>query len=293
MRETLWKLPDHAFVKETVFRLAKEDPDVRAFSPGRSALGRELLLLSIGKEGNAVLLVGGTHAQEWITVSLLLKFAASVSGDRRLKERLAEEGKGVMILPSLNPDGVEIALHGTAAAGVCQKRVDEIRTAFPGKLWQANARGVDLNHNFDAGWETLRKMEEEAGIHGPAPTRYGGEAPFSEPETKAVRELISAVLPRRLYSFHAQGEEIYWEYDGREIPGARQLAETLSRLSGYRLVQNEGLASHGGLKDWFIEAFRRPGFTMEVGKGENPLPFSQLSEIYDRLLPMMRAALLL
>ena len=41
MRETLWKLPDHAFVKETVFRLAKEDPDVRAFSPGRSALGRE------------------------------------------------------------------------------------------------------------------------------------------------------------------------------------------------------------------------------------------------------------
>lgn len=115
MRETLWKLPDHAFVKETVFRLAKEDPDVRAFSPGRSALGRELLLLSIGKEENAVLLVGGTHAQEWITVSLLLKFAASVSGDRRLKERLAEEGKGVMILPSLNPDGVEIALHGTAA----------------------------------------------------------------------------------------------------------------------------------------------------------------------------------
>ena len=124
MRETLWKLPDHAFVKETVFRLAKEDPDVRAFSPGRSALGRELLLLSIGKEENAVLLVGGTHAQEWITVSLLLKFAASVSGDRRLKERLAEEGKGVMILPSLNPDGVEIALHGTAAAGVCQKRVN-------------------------------------------------------------------------------------------------------------------------------------------------------------------------
>ena len=113
MRETLWKLPDHAFVKETVFRLAKEDPDVRVFSPGRSALGRELLLLSIGKEENAVLLVGGTHAQEWITVSLLLKFAASVSGDRRLKERLAEEGKGVMILPSLNPDGVEIALHGS------------------------------------------------------------------------------------------------------------------------------------------------------------------------------------
>ena len=64
MRETLWKLPDHAFVKETVFRLAKEDPDVRAFSPGRSALGRELLLLRIGKDKNAALLEGATQAPE-------------------------------------------------------------------------------------------------------------------------------------------------------------------------------------------------------------------------------------
>ena len=46
---------------------------------------------------------------------------------------------------------------------------------------------------------------------------------------------------------------------------------------------NAGLASHGGFKDWFISELRKPGFTMEIGKGENPLPVSQLYEIYSRI----------
>ena len=133
-------------------------------------------------------------------------------------------------------------------------------------------------------------MEIAAGITGPSPTRYGGPCPHSEPETLSLVHLTAAFDPRRLYSFHSQGEEIFWEYQDIPVPQGELIAQTLSALSGYRLVQNGGLASHGGLKDWYIETFRRPGFTIEIGKGENPLPVEDLEPVYARLLPMMTAA---
>ena len=42
-------------------------------------------------------------------------------------------------------------------------------------------------------------------------------------------------------------------------------------------------------KDWFIQTYRRPGFTIEVGTGENPLPLSQFEEIYTASLPILVA----
>ena len=61
------------------------------------------------------------------------------------------------------------------------------------------------------------------------------------------------------------------------------MAKILADSCGYTLVTNDALASHGGFKDWFIEEFARPGFTLEIGKGENPLPVSDLSKIYKRI----------
>ena len=61
------------------------------------------------------------------------------------------------------------------------------------------------------------------------------------------------------------------------------MAKILADSCPYTLVTNAGLASHGGFKDWFIEDFGRPGFTLEIGKGENPLPPSDLYAIYDKL----------
>ena len=59
---------------------------------------------------------------------------------------------------------------------------------IPGR-WQANARGVDINHNFNAGWAALQLQERAAGIGGPSPRQWGGPAPESEPETRAMTEL--------------------------------------------------------------------------------------------------------
>ena len=273
-------------------QLEQAFPAARVFRAGKSALGKEIPALGMGRLKNASLFVGATHGEEWLTSLLLMRFAWEIAAawtDEAPSFAGVTRVKGLFIVPMLNPDGVEIALDGPRKAGPFRDQTEPLYRANGGK-WQANARGVDLNHNFDAGWNILREMETVSGITGPAATRYGGPYPHSEPETRGIINLIYAFQPRRLYSFHSQGEEIFWEYGGLQVPQAESIARALSALSGYTLVKNSGLASHGGLKDWFIQEFRRPGFTIEIGKGENPLPIEDLEPIYGRLLPLLTAA---
>ena len=273
-------------------QLEQAFPAARVFRAGKSALGKEIPALGMGRLKNASLFVGATHGEEWLTSLPLMRFAWEIAAawtDEAPSFAGVTQGKGLIIVPMLNPDGVEIALDGPRKAGPFRDQTEPLYRANGGK-WQANARGVDLNHNFDAGWNILREMETVSGITGPAATRYGGPYPHSEPETRGIINLIYAFQPRRLYSFHSQGEEIFWEYGGLQVPQAESIARALSALSGYTLVKNSGLASHGGLKDWFIQEFRRPGFTIEIGKGENPLPIEDLEPIYGRLLPLLTAA---
>jgi g-D-glutamyl-meso-diaminopimelate peptidase len=291
--------PDTVSLWKYLRQLERIHPSLQLFRGGRSACGREIPVIGIGNLKKAVLFAGATHGQEWLTALLLARFAEDFTAAWETDGELGDfsfsrlkSAKGLLLLPMLNPDGVEIACKGPSAAGEFRTLVEEIFRSNPAR-WQANARGVDLNHNFDANWGLLRAMEIEAGITGPSPTRFGGPCPESEPETRAILQLIAAFRPRRLYSFHSQGEEIFWEYDGISVPQAENIARALSALSGYTLVSNSGLASHGGLKDWYIQALRRPGFTIEIGKGENPLPIEDLEPIYARLLPMLTAAVFL
>ena len=252
-------------------------PEFRLFSAGRSVLGKALWCLFVGNVSYApVLLVGGIHGGEWLTSLLLTLFAEKLAHAAHQRESIAGvRADGVvnchslLILPCLNPDGIEISI------------------AQPEELWQANARGVDLNHNFDAGWETLREMERASGITCPGPTRYGGAYPFSEPETQAIRELCRKYHVRQLTAFHSQGEEIYWQYGPRTPARSRHIAQLMAASTGYRICDPQGLASHGGMKDWFIQETGRPGFTIEIGKGKNPLPIKQLPELWKRLQELL------
>lgn len=270
----------------------------RVFYAGHSLLGRPLPVLALGSAGSPVLMVGGVHGGEYLTAILLLRFAAELL-DRLAAEkslcgialRPALERRGLLILPCLNPDGAEIARRGPAAAGFCRPLVQGLWQE--GCLWQANARGVDLNHNFDAGWSLLRAMEQERGILGPAPGGYGGSRPHSEPESRAAVRLCLRQNVSVLYAFHSQGEELYWHYGSRTPPAAALMAELLADCCGYRTACPEGTAAHGGLKDWFIAQTGRPGFTFEVGRGKNPLPDARLEEIYTKLREALAAALVL
>ena len=231
---------------------------------------------------------------EWLTSLLVLNFTESIS-EAIYKDGLINGIKignflsrhGLIVVPCVNPDGVEISLNGAQNACSYENLVDRIMNYGSTVPWQANARGVDLNHNFNANWYELHQLEEKNGIIGPAPTRYGGPAPASEPETRALVDFCERFSFRHVIAFHSQGEEIYWQYGTKTPQKAERMALKIAELSGYKLSAPEGLAVGGGFKDWFIEEFAKPGFTVEIGKGKNPLPLSDIVEIYDKLESMM------
>lgn len=281
--------PDYETLRTMLEQLKKRFPKARLGVCGRSLAGRSIYSLSIGSMQSPVLYTGGFHGQEWLTPLLLLRFfertAAAVWEGRDFSAfpvRDALHGRGIVLVPCVNPDGVQIALHGAQGAGCYEAFAAEV-SGNDFRRWNANARGVDINHNFDAGWETLHQMERESGIAGPAPRQYGGEAPESEPETQALVRLCRSHPFRHALAFHSQGEEIFWEYGENTPERGRLMAEIFAASSGYRLVENDGLASHGGFKDWFLSEFGRPGFTFEIGRGENPLPLDDFEQIYETL----------
>lgn len=292
-------LPDFKNREGQIEQLCARYHFVSKIEVGFSVLGRQLTALRIGEPDNMVLLAGAFHGQEWINSSLLLSFAEELC--RELDSggmicgmdcRRALLGRGVMILPCVNPDGIEIALYGTEGAGDLAAEVERISSGDFSE-WNANARGVDLNHNYNAGWHIVRQLERASGIDGPSPRRYGGEAPESEPETQAMVRLCEKYSFRSVYAFHSQGEEIYWHYGEHTPPKAALMAKVLAASSGYTAAEPEGMASHGGFKDWFIKKYHRPGFTIETGKGKNPLPISQLEEIYSRLRELLMLAVVM
>ena len=282
--------PVYENIYRAVYDLKGRFDGLRAFPIGESARGRGIGAWALGDGRGATLVVGGTHGSEWLTTLLLFRFCedlllaqeqGGVLGEIDITKAL--ENHSLVIVPCLNPDGVQIALG---------KDQPPPKSA-PGSPWQANGNGVDLNHNFDAGWELLHKMEEQEGYIGPGPTRYGGKRPHSEPETRAIAGFCLACDFRRVYAFHSQGEEIYYEY-GADTPNrSRLMAEVLAASCGYKVCRPEKIASHGGFKDWFIHTMHRPGFTIEIGRGKNPLPIEELEPIYARLLEMLLLTMLL
>lgn len=264
---------------------------------GESLCGRNIDAVSIGKGNQKILFCAAFHGMEWITTLVILRFVdelcnaavskrffCGVRADTILKSRT------LCVVPCVNPDGVEIAVNGAETAGEYRELVESIGDT---EHWQANAGGVDLNHNFDAGWQELKQLETENGITSPSRTRYGGTKPESEPESRAIARFCRTNKFCRAFAFHTQGEEIYWSYNSYKSEQAAYMAELMAHSSGYRVSEPEGLAVGGGFKDWFEERFELPAFTIEMGLGKNPLPIEQLDDIYEKTKQMLLLAIII
>ena len=247
---------------------------------GKSLVGREIPLISVGKGGKAVLFVGTHHGMEWITTALLLDFLFDVGKELERGGELSVvfENRTLFAVPMLNPDGVELQINGHDELNPL---VDRLNAMSGGDFsrWQANGRGVDLNHNYDAGFFEYKDYEREHGITAGA-TLFSGEYPESEPETSALCSFIRARGIDLLIALHTQGEEIYYDFGGVVPDGARVIGRRLSALTGYALSEPTGSAAYGGLKDWFIKEYGLPAFTIECGRGVNPLPIGDCGIIY-------------
>jgi len=290
---------DYNSIKKIIASFGERYPFISIGSIGKSVSGRDLPAIRIGRANEYVLYVGAFHGTERITSVVLLKFVeefcealknnTQISG---VDAQKAMFGRGLIVVPVINPDGCEIALNGPTSCGYFASKISRLSSGNYQK-WNANMRGVDINHNFDAGWMELHELEQKSGIYGPGATRYGGHRPESEPETVALTGLCRSVKIRHVVAFHSQGEVIYWDYGNKHIPRAKKMAEIMATSTGYALEVPTGLASGGGFKDWFIEKYGRPGFTVEMGMGENPLQPELAPQIYEKLREMMVISILM
>ncbi|MBR0600477.1 M14 family metallocarboxypeptidase [Clostridiales bacterium BAD-6] len=267
---------------------------------GKSVLGRDLHYIRLGSGPNQVFYNGAHHALEWITTPLLMKFAEEFLKAYTEGKNLSHgydprdiwSKSSIYLIPMVNPDGVDLVLNGLHPDNPYYQdllRWNKGSTDFS-KTWQANVRGVDLNHNYNAAWQQSKNAEAAYGIKGPGPTRYGGTAPESEPEAKAAADFTRSHDFRLVIAYHSQGQVIFYDFMGMAPPEGKTIAEQFAKVSGYSLGRSTGIASYGGYKDWFIQDYRRPGYTIEVGRGKNPLPVSQFQQIYNSNLEIMLLA---
>ena len=140
--------------------------------------------------------------------------------------------------------------------------------------------GVDLNLQFPAGWANAREIKYSQGFTSPAPRDFVGFGPLTEPEALAVYNFTLAHTFRLILAYHSQGEVIYWQFQNYNPPRALYIGNQFSLVSGYSLESTPYNSSFAGYKDWFIQDYNRPGYTVEVGLGTNPLPISQFDKIY-------------
>ncbi|MGB4648183.1 MAG: M14 family zinc carboxypeptidase [Acetivibrionales bacterium] len=286
---TLDVAPTYEIVQRQIEGLKARYPFLETGSIGRSVMGRELYYIRLGTGPREVSYNASHHANESITTPVLMKFAenyakayaaqGSIQGyDIRELYNLTS----IYLVPLVNPDGVDLVAYwpnydDPAFANAARLN----RTGLPlPSVWKANIRGVDLNLNYPADWEKEKEEELEQGITGPAPRDYGGEAPLSEPESRAMADFTRAHNFRIVIAYHTQGEVIYWQFKDYAPPVALTIANQFAAITGYAVEAGTPEAAYAGYKDWFLQEFRRPGYTFEAGRGVNPIPLSQLPSIY-------------
>ena len=259
-------------------------------SIGKSILGRNIPLISIGNGKKSIIYIGGHHGMEWITCALLTYFIKDFCHEYTngkhifdVSARILFETRTLHIIPMLNPDGIEYSLHGISNDNILKERLIKINKSNDFSHWQANARGVDLNHNYNAGFREYKTIEQNLKIGNGASGKYSGEYPESEPETRAICNFVRWSEPECALSLHTQGEEIYYTSGEKACSTSLTIAKTLSRLTGYKISLPSGTAKYGGFTDWFIDEFDKPSFTLECGLGKNPLPYSDFNKIYARI----------
>ena len=105
--------------------------------------------------------------------------------------------------------------------------------------------------------------------------------PLTEPESLAIYNFTLSHSFRLVISYHTQGQEIYWNFQNINPPRGFAIGTRFANASGYTLANVPFNSSFAGYKDWFIQDYNRPGYTIEAGIGKNPLPISQFDEIYN------------
>ena len=248
--------------------LAAKAPDLASvFSIGKTVQGRDIWALRLcpGAKGGAAsklpgaLFIGEHHAREHLSNEVPLALAGRLvdgRGDPEVARLLAS--RDITIVPTLNGDGAEYDVEGDKYHMHRKNMRDNGDGTF----------GVDLNRNYAWGWGG-------PGASGnSSDDTYHGPAAFSEPETRAVKDLIEAHPNITvLLSYHTFSELVLYPWGGKEDPIEDQtalkayqtMAGEMGRMTGYTPEQSSALyVASGDLTDWSWGQHGIFSFTFEM-----------------------------
>jgi carboxypeptidase T len=256
-------------IEEDLQRLAEDNPEiVELHEIGRSVEGRPLWALRIGERRGSsrkVAVFGCHHAREWVAVEVPYRLAEHLVDNASADpvRSWLQQGE-VWVAPMVNPDGHE-------------------HTRTRDRLWRKNRRrnadgsiGVDPNRNYGYMWGTL---DVATSSHVPSDETYVGPRAFSEPEVRAVRDLVARELVGGVLTYHSYSQLILypWGYTADPVPddadllSMRGLAEEMQRLvkgvHGRTYVAQQASQLYptaGDLTDWAYGEYDVPAFTVEL-----------------------------
>lgn len=277
-------------------------PFVSSGSIGQSVLGRPLSVLRIGTGRSTMLFNASHHANEWITTPVVLSFLEEYAQATVLGKSIGDYPAADLyrkttlhLIPLVNPDGVDLVTGAFPEESGAYRGAQAIAADYPAipfpSGWKANIVGVDLNLNYPAGWENAKEIKYEQGFRSPAPRDFVGPEPLSEPESRAMADYTVSNSFKLTLSYHTQGNVIYWKFLDYLPPNSLEIGKKLAEASGYELELTPAASGYAGYKDWFIQTYNLPGYTIEAGIGVSPLPLSQFDEIYAANKKLMAVAL--
>lgn len=291
----------YKIMANVIRKLLETYPYLEVGTIGKSEMGKDILYLRLGKGQTQVCYNASFHANENITTPVLLKFAEQMmraytdgSDVQGVEPRQLFEECSLYLVPMVNPDGVDL-VNGALTEGESYQYAKRIAAQFPDipfpDGWKANIEGVDLNLQFPAGWNLAKEIKFAQGYNRPAPRDYVGLAPLTAPESRAMYDFTKNHDFQLILAYHTQGEVIYWKYLNYEPENSYRIARYFSQVSGYLVEETPAASGYAGYKDWFIEEYDRPGYTVEAGLGTNPLPMEQFPKIYSDNLGILLGGL--
>ena len=243
---------------------------------GKTKFNRKLIAVEkiFNRSFSTAIFVAGMHARENISANLLFEMIK-----RDLFKDINRFNLSFIILA--NPDGVDLQSFGVDIfPRKWQKKILEMNGGCRDfSMWKANARGVDLNNNFNAKWGT--------NVNSKMPSSHGyiGSKPMSEKETLAIVQYTKKMNPFITISYHTKGEEIYFNFfqEGWRLERDEKIAKRFAESTGYK-IRNIEKVSSGGYKDWCVEELKIPSLTIELGNDElsHPIGKNYLKEIFDK-----------
>ena len=257
---------------------------------GRSILGRDIHCYKIGTGERVITLFGAHHSTERKSTAALYDLIDFLTIKSTRGAVFCDVNIGLLlqlftflIVPCPNPDGVEMSIAGASKSPLYERQVRMNGGSEDFSEWQANARGVDLDHNYSEGYLEYKRGYESCAEINAGAEGFSGEHPESEPESHSLANLLRTVAPSALMSFGIGNGVIYPAPDGeRSLRIAARLADSVGYSSEICVRRN----ACGSLVEYAGTALRIPSFFVRLAVGEHTAARA-LSDIVRKLTVML------